>query len=462
VKEEIAIVGGGLVGSILSMYLAKAGYKVVVFERGPDRRETQMASDRSINLTICDRGFHSLERIGVDEIVRACGVPAPGRVIHNVDGTVSYQPYGNNQEAIYSISRNELNRILLRCAGDRENIDLRFHEECIGLDVASSVLRFKNRQSGQESTYPAGIVFGADGAYSAVRSFVQRRPRFDYSQVYSTQAYKEMSMPPAANGDWPLQPNALHIWPRGQHMLIAFANTGHSFTVALHMPYEGKISFASVRSGEDVTQLFRDSFPDAIGLMPKLVEEYLGHPHNSMVTIRCNPWVFEDKVALIGDAAHAIYPSYGQGANAGSEDCRVLLESLERHGHHWGRALAEYQALRKPNADAIADLSDRHFVELRDLVGDRRFQLRKEVERRINKLYPERFRDLYSMVTFTTMPYVDALETDRQQSVVVDGILAADDFERRWRCGDIDGMIHDAMTSDSRESAMESVVVENL
>jgi kynurenine 3-monooxygenase len=302
-----------------------------------------------------------------------------------------------------------------------------------------------------ESTLQAGHIFGADGAFSTIRSFLQRRTRFDYCQTYSSQAYKELAMPPTQSGDWPLQPNALHIWPRGQHMLIAFPNMDQSFTCSLHMPYEGKISYASVRSDQDVVQLFHSSFPDVIDLIPGLAEEYMSHPHNAMVTIRCNPWVIEDKFVLIGDAAHAIYPSYGQGTNAGSEDCRILFEALAEHNHNWGAALADYQRLRKPNADAIADLSERHFVELRDLVGDQYFLLRKEVERRINKLYPDKFQDLYSMITFSTMPYVDALDIDRQQRVLVDRLMAAEDFERRWHSGESDNLIHEMMNSQPCE-----------
>jgi kynurenine 3-monooxygenase len=228
-------------------------------------------------------------------------------------------------------------------------------------------------------------------------------------------------------------------------MLIAFPNTDHSFTCSLHMPHQGPVSYASVRSGRDLTELFEKSFPDAIGLLPRLGEEFMFRPHNSMVTIRCSPWIVEDSVALIGDAAHAIYPSYGQGANAGAEDCRVLLECLEAQHHDWSSALAQYEALRKPNADAIADLSEQHFIELRDLVGDSTFLLRKEVERRINKLYPDKFRDLYSMVTFTTMPYLDAVEMDRQMQVLVDRIISTEDFAHEWNSGRRDPMIREIM-----------------
>jgi kynurenine 3-monooxygenase len=443
--EEIVIVGAGLVGSLLSIYLARAGYKVTVYDREPDQKDDRPAWNRSINLTLCERGFQALERAGMAEAVRAIAVPVMGRLMHNLDGSLSSQPYGNNGEAIYSVSRNRLNQVLVDGARAYREIDLRFNEECVGIDLAATTLHFRNRGSGHVSSRQTRHIFAADGAFSTVRYFSQRRSRFDFSQVYSTQAYKELTMPALANGDWPLDPNVLHIWPRGNYMLIGFPNTDHTFTCSLHMPYEGEISHGSMRSAEEGLALFRKSFADAIPLMPNLAEEYIAHPPNAMVTIRCNPWTFEDKLVLIGDAAHAIYPSYGQGANAGAEDCRVLMECLERHGHQWLPALQEFQALRKPNADAIADLSDRHFIELRDLVGDPQFLLRKEVERRINRLYPESFKDLYSMVTFTDMPYVDALRIDQRQRVLVERILAYQHLDRMWQSGEIDAVIHEVM-----------------
>jgi kynurenine 3-monooxygenase len=448
---DILIVGSGLVGSVLSIYLARAGYRTLVFDRSVDYRRLNEVSDRSINLTLCERGLQALDRIGMAEEVLEISVPVRGRVIHAPDGATCFQPYGNNGEAIYSVSRNQLNRLLLNRASTFANIELHFQEECVGLDLATTSLRVKDLVGGAESTFQSPHIFAADGAFSAVRYFLQRRTGFNYSQTYSAQAYKELSMPATATGDWPLEPNALHIWPRGHHMLIAFPNADRTFTCSLHMPCEGRGSHALLRSGKDVLRLFRNEFPDAVDLMPRLVDDYLRRPQTAMVTIRCSPWTIGEKVIFIGDAAHAIYPSYGQGANAGFEDCRILMECLERHGHSWKPALAEYQALRKVNTDAIADLSDRHFIELRDLVGDQRFLLRKEVERRINKLYPDKFKDLYSMVTFTTMPYADAMKVDQRQKMLVDQVLGSDDFEQLWRHNKIDAAIHQIMRAQELE-----------
>jgi kynurenine 3-monooxygenase len=445
--QEIIIVGAGLVGSLFSVYLARSGYKVLLYDRNPKPGQLRSASDRSINLTLCERGFQALRQVGQEETVRAICVPVFGRMMHNSDG-VSYQPYGNNQEAIYSVSRDRLNQVLLEAAQECPNVEFYFNEECVALDLSTGVLRFRNRLLGTESTRRAERIFAADGAFSALRYFAQRRTCFDYSQIYSTQAYKEMTMPASASGDWPLEVHAIHIWPRKDYMLIAFPNTDHTFTCSLHLPWQGDISYNSIRSEIDIAQLFAKSFPDAMPLMPNLDHEFIAHRPNAMVTVRCNPWVFDDKLILIGDAAHAIYPSYGQGANAGFEDCRILIECLKRHDHEWCAALREYQALRKPNTDAIADLSERHFIELRDLVGDRQFLLRKEIERLINKLYPDRFRDLYSMVTFTTMSYVDALRFYEKQRFLVDRILEIDDCGHKLRSGEIGGLIHELMNQE--------------
>jgi kynurenine 3-monooxygenase len=446
--EEIVIVGAGLVGALLSIYLGRSGYKIVVYDRNPELNESRPASSRSINLTLCERGFQALHRVGMEDAVRAICVPVLGRIMHNPEG-LSYQPYGNSQEAIYSVSRDCLNQVLLEEARKCANIEFHFNEECTALDLSSGTVQFRNRISGVESSCQAERIFAADGAFSTLRYLVQRRTRFDYSQVFSTQAYREMAMPAKASGDWPLEPHAIHIWPRKNYMLIGFPNTDRSFTCSLHLPWEGDISHASLRTEADVAKLFAKSFHDAVPLMPNFARDFISHPPNSMNTIRCSPWIFKDRLVLIGDAAHAIYPSYGQGANAGFEDCRILFESLERHGHLWPAALREYQTLRKPNADAIADLSERHFIELRDLVGDPRFLLRKEIERRINKLYPDRFRDLYSMVTFTAVPYVDALRLHEKQRIVVDQILEIDDCERKLHSGEVDGLIHELMNREA-------------
>ncbi len=449
---EIVIVGAGLVGSLLSLYLARLGYEVTLYERSPDVRRVRRGSYRSINLTLCERGFSALERVGALEPVRAIAVPARGRVMHSPTGELAFQPYGNAGQAIHSVSRNGLNEVLLELAQAQPTVHLNFEHECLDVDFSTGALRILDRRTGREFTRAAERIVAADGAFSPVRGLALRHKRFDYSQEYSSQAYKELHMPPRADGSWAMEKNALHIWPRGDYMLIAFPNADASFTCSLHLPWEGELSHAALREDADVLRLFESSFPDALPLLPDLLRDVRQSPPSAMATIRCQPWALGPHVVLIGDAAHAVLPSYGQGANAGFEDCRLLAEALERHGHDWGAAVRDFQARRKPDADAIAQLCQEHFVELRALVGDARFLLRKEVERRLNQLCPQRFLDLYSMVSFTHMTYVEALLADQRQRHVVDGLLATYDFERRFRAGKGDALLHAALQAAERAS----------
>ncbi len=443
---QVVIVGAGLVGSLLSLYLARLGYEVTVYERSPDVRRVRRSSYRSINLTLCERGLSALERVGMRQAVLAVSVAARGRVMHSASGELAYQPYGNAGEAIYSISRNGLNEVLLEAAQAEPGVRLCFEHECTGVDFATGELSILDQRAGRVFERRAERIVAADGAFSPLRGLALRQKRFDYSQEYSSQAYKELHMPPRADGDFALEPHALHIWPRGDYMLIAFPNADRSFTCSLHLPWEGgPPSHAALREDADVQRLFESAFPDALALMPDVVRDVRRNPLSAMATIRCEPWTLGPHVLLIGDAAHAILPSYGQGANSGFEDCLLLAEALTRHGHDWPAATADFQSRRKPEADAIARLCQEHFVELRALVGEPRFLLRKQLERRLNELYPRRFLDLYSMISFTRMSYVEALQVEERQRRLVDGLLAADGFERRFRAGDGDALLHAAM-----------------
>jgi kynurenine 3-monooxygenase len=427
--KRIMIIGAGLVGSMLSVLLAKKGYRVDVYERNPDIRKTPVGNGRSINLTLCERGLKALDHVGAGDRVRRLSGPAYGRLIHDVNGKLAFQPYGNNNEAIYSISRTNLNRALLESAEQEHAVSFHFNQKCVGVDLANTTVEMKNLETDQVSRQKADLLFGCDGAHSAVRAQMQRMSRFDYSQQYWEQGYKELSVPADAGADWAREKNVLHIWPRSQYMLIGFPNTDGSFTCSLHIPFEGKISYEAIRTEQDLLRLFKSAFPDVVDWLPNLVEDYFANPPNTMVTIKCWPWTFQGKVALIGDSAHSIYPSYGQGANAGFEDCETLYQCIERHGGNWEAILAEYQKLRKPNMDAIADLCIDHFSELRDLVGDPVFLLKKEIERKLNQMYPETYKDLYSMITFTCMPYTQALQTDREQRAIVDRIMSIEGIQ---------------------------------
>jgi kynurenine 3-monooxygenase len=440
--ESIMVIGAGLVGSLLSLYLARLGHAVHLYERHADPRSGPIGGGRSINLTICERGFAALDRVQAGDAVRAIGVPCYGRVIHNRDGTLEYQPYGNRGEAIHSVSRSRLNRTLLDLVLERPEIRCSFDEKCLKVDLAGPGATFQNRRSGEVANRSAEVLFGADGAFSRVRLQMQKMQRFDYAQEYLDQAYKELRVPPTAAGEWALSRNAIHIWPRGEYMLIGFPNLDGSFTVALHMPYEGEPSFASIRGESELLALFHETFADAVPLMPTLVRDYFAHAPTSMITVRCFPYTANGRAALIGDAAHAIVPSYGQGANSGFEDCSVLADCLAAETG-WPAVLAAYERQRKPNADAIAELALEHFAELRDKVGDPEFLLRKQIERRLAEIHPEKFIPLYALISFTTLPYVMARARGREHDRLISWAMAqprirerlADDDELRQLLG---------------------------
>lgn len=427
------VVGGGLVGSLLAIYLARRGHRVSVYDRQPDPRAARHGTRRpSINLTLCRRGLDALDRVGLKQAVLDLTVPCYGRRIHGLDSSVTEQPYGTRGEAIYSISRVALNELLVAHAAKEAGVTFHFEQKLVQLDLAETGAVFEDLRSGALRRVTGARIFGADGAYSSVRLQLQKNELFNYSQTYLDQGYRELSIPALPDGGWPLEPNALHVWPRGNYMLLAFPNHDGSFTASLHMPWQGERSHESIRTEAQLLQLLREAFPDAVDLLPAgAAQEFLARPANSMLTVRCEPWSYRDKVLLIGDAAHAILPYYGQGANAGFEDCAVLDACLERHPGDFGAVFHQFESQRRPNMNAIAELCVEHFVELRDLVGDRRHLLRKKIERKLHALFPERYEPLYSMVTFSRRSYAEALRLDREQRAIVDRLLAVDGIDSR-------------------------------
>ena len=448
--ENILIVGGGLVGSVLAMYLARYGEPVVVFDYRPDPRIQELRSGRSINLTLCERGLKALAGIGVAEEIRARSVPVYGRVIHDKSGGMTYQPYGTRGEALYSISREDLNRACVKFAEERFGVQFRFSHKCVQVDIGRPAACFMDAQTGQVVAYGATRLVGADGVHSAVRLQMQRSLRFNYSQQYLEQEYKELTVAPAAGEKEVLERNALHLWPRGHYMLIGFPNLDGSFALALHLPLNREPSFDSIATVDDLLGLFEESFPDVLPLMPTLVEDFFRRPATLMVTTRCSPWTHEGKVTLIGDAAHAIVPSYGQGANAGFEDCEVLCQCIEASGGDWRAAFEDYERRRRPNAEAIADLALEHFREIRELVGDPEFLLRKSLERRLAERYPDEYTPLYNLVSFTCMSYVEALRIEARQKSLVDRLLALEGVGRMLDTGEIDRHIDELFRASCR------------
>lgn len=419
--EKIAIVGGGLAGSLVAVYLAKRGFDVHLFEKRPDMRKNRISAGRSINLALSVRGINALEKAGLDKQVLETGIAMTGRMMHTKSGELNYQPYGKDDQAIYSVSRGLLNIKLLELADEMPNITLYFNTNCVDANLQEGIAYFED-ENGNRSEFKADRIIGSDGAFSAIRYEMQTKGRFDYSQTYLDHGYKELSIPPNASGEFQLDKNCLHIWPRESFMLIALPNLDGTFTLTLFFQLDGPLSFDSIKTPTDLDAFFDTYFPDVKPLISDLHHDFFNNPTGQLCTVRCYPWT-NDKMALIGDAAHAVVPFYGQGMNCSFEDCVVFDEMLENYYPNWDTIFSEYQKSRKPNADAIANLALQNFVEMRDLVGDKDFLHFKHVEHDLTELYPGIFRSQYELVTFSNEPYKYALEQGARNSEMVKKII---------------------------------------
>lgn len=442
--KTINIVGGGLVGSLLATLLAQRGHRVRLIERRSDPRRASIYAGRSINLAMSDRGLRALSLAGLDDDIRAIAIPMHGRMMHDQQGNQTYQPYGKEGQFINSVSRGELNKTLLNAA-ERSGVEIVFEASCIGVDFDRAGATF-SRPDRTTLNVEGDVLFGADGAFSQVRARMQISDRFNYSQSYIEHSYKELHIPPDHAGGFQLDKNVLHIWPRHSFMMIGLPNIDGSFTCTLFLAHKGPVSFEHLSSSSAVQEFFEEYFPNAIPLMPSYLDDFANNPESSLVTVRCSPWVMGDRVALIGDAAHAIVPFYGQGMNCGFEDCRILMECLDVHGDDWASALGEYERLRKPAGDAIADLALENFIEMRDKVADTRFLWRKKIEAWIYEQYPSKLIPLYTMVTFSSdIPYNEALRIGREQDVLMEQIMSIPAVIEDW-------------TSDSARAAIRQVM----
>jgi kynurenine 3-monooxygenase len=437
-NQHIALAGAGLVGSLLAIYLAKRGYRVEVFERRPDLRSQVLDGGRSINLALSNRGIRALEEVGLAEQLRATAIPMHGRAMHNLKGEITKQPYGKEGEFINSISRSGLNAVLMDRA---ETLGVRFHFNQRVVQVNLDTTTLTLQQNDTEKTLTFDRLIGADGAFSSIRLAMQFTDRFDLSQDYIEHGYKELQIPAGAGGAFQLEKNALHIWPRESFMMIALPNPDGSFTCTLFFPFEGATSFSSLKTADEITAFFKTTFPDAVALMPDLLKDYREHPTGSLVTIKCFPWV-KNKTLVIGDAAHAIVPFYGQGMNAGFEDCHILNQLLDQYHDDWERALPAFQSQRKKDTDAIAKLALDNFIEMRDLVADADFLLRKKIEARLHELYPTQWIPQYSMVTFhENIPYSQAYALGQKQKRIMDEVMQRPDIATTWQTLDFGQLV---------------------
>lgn len=422
--KKVHVVGSGLVGSLMAIYLAQKGYSVELYEGRSDMRKADISAGRSINLVITSRGLWAVRQVGLEEKIMKLTIPMKGRMLHDKEGQTTFVPYGqNDDEVINSISRGELNNLLMDTVEEYPNVNLHFDKKCEHYDVESGLLTFQDGQKVETD-----LVIGADGSFSAVRrSMLDQVHNFNYNQHFLEHGYKELSIPATPAGDFAMQREYLHIWPRENYMLIALPNLDGSFTCTLFYPYEGEQSFAAIQTEADVREFFSRDFPDAVPVMPNLVQDYFDNPVGSLVTIRCSPWHADGRMTLMGDASHAIVPFFGQGMNSGFEDCRVLGELIPPSTEEadWTNIFGRFQEARLANAEAIADMALENFVEMRDSTAEPEFQLKKKIGFELEKRYPEKFIPRYSMVMFhPDIPYSEARRRSEEQSQLLAKLCA--------------------------------------
>jgi kynurenine 3-monooxygenase len=431
---KFVLIGSGLAGGLMAAYLGRRGYEVELYERRGDPREGNIVGGRSINLALSTRGIYALEQLGIADEVLRHAIPMRGRMIHDKSGTLHFSPYDRDpNKFINSIGRAALNTTVIEAAQRYPNVRVHFNRRCTEIDLEQAIAHFEisSVRAAVSAATPQKIVrahsdavIGVDGAFSTVRLSMQRKiPGFTYDESYLAHGYKELTIPPRADGSWQMEKNALHIWPRKSFMMIALPNPDGSFTCTLFWEFEGPRSFATTTTDDSIRRFFEEEFPDAVPLMPALLEDFKTNPTGSLVTIRCAPWFFKDKVALVGDAAHAVVPFYGQGMNAAFEDCVVLDKCLAEFPQDRHRAFAEYFSRRKENTDALADLAIENFIEMRDKTASRVFRAKKKLDHLLEGLLPGIYLPLYTMVTFTRIPYAKAARRAQLQDRIVCGTV---------------------------------------
>jgi len=445
-NNSITILGAGLIGSMMAIYLKRQGLDVQIYDKRPDKRKMRYSEEgRSINMALSHRGWKSLEQVGLKDKVLPLAIPMYGRKIHDEHGGTTFIPYGKANQAIYSISRGKFNQLLTEEA-ERLGAQIHFEHKCQDVDFRSNEITFETSE-GIQKQQPE-VIIGADGAYSALRMSMQKQVRFNYKQEYISHGYKELTIPATAEGEFAMDPNALHIWPRGKFMLIALPNPDKSFTCTLFLPFEGsKICFEKIKDEKDVETVFRAYFDDAYQLMPDLKNEFFKNPTSALINVECYPWV-QGKSLLIGDASHAMVPFYGQGMNCGFEDCYILNQLIENLGtSSWELVFEKFQKKRKPDADAICQLAMENFIEMRDSVADPKFQLRKKIEAKLHDLYPKDWIPLYTMVTFSDMGYAEAYAKGKLQEAIMDKVMADPLITENWNKLDYEDIINQMETA---------------
>jgi kynurenine 3-monooxygenase len=421
--KNILIIGAGLSGSLLSIFLAQQGYNIQVVESRPDMRLNQHKGGRSINLALSHRGIRALSALGLADDILRHAVPMRGRMMHSVAGDLAHFAYSQREdEYINSISRAGLNELLLTKAEAQPNVSIHFGEHCTSVDVVNGKAwtRSAARPDEDLQLWQADVILGTDGANSALReAFAQTMPEFESRTEWESHGYKELTILPDENGAFRMEKNALHIWARQTYMMIALPNYDGTFTCTLFLPMEGENSFADLDTADKINAFFATQFADTLPMIPDLVEQWQRNPVGRLGTLRCNPYIYKDKAALLGDAAHAVVPFYGQGMNASFEDCLAIDTLLRQFGGDWAQTLAAYQAERKPNSDAIGTLAQENFIEMRDHAANPTFQQKRKLELAIEQAYPD-YHSKYALVTFhPEVPYTEAHRLGNAQDALL-------------------------------------------
>jgi kynurenine 3-monooxygenase len=453
-KNKTVIVGAGLCGSLLALRLAQRGYKVEVYESRPDLRTTDISAGRSINLALSDRGLKALRLCGMEEKAREICIPMFGRLMHDAKGdTFSSNYSGRENEFINSISRGNLNAILLDAAEEHENVNIHFNVKCENIDIENTIAHFKDYNTKESFSVHADVIFGADGAGSSLRkSYVsERKFLFSYSQEYLNHGYKELEIPADTSGNHQISKEHLHIWPRGDFMLIALPNMDGSFTVTLFLSYdEGEFNFDNLTTEEKITEFFEKEFPDALALIPNIKEEFINNPTGPLGTVKCSPWSYQGKTLLIGDSSHAIVPFYGQGMNASFEDVFVFDEILSQDLGDWEAVFKAYQKARKHDTDAIAALAIDNYHEMRAHVANPLFKEKRTIEMDLEKTFPAEYSSKYSLVTFNEqIGYDEAMNRGRAQDKALLNMIADDTI-----------YTHLEMTKEELKVILDKVIIE--
>ncbi len=426
-KEKFTLIGAGLTGPLLATYLAQQGYSVEIFERRPDMRKESISAGRSINLALSARGNHALKEVGLYDKIKPNTIPMKGRMIHDLNGNTHLQPYGQKEnEVIFSVSRAQLNMDLMTLAEETGKVTIRFNHQLLSADLEQNKLLFQLSDSLEEIELPFNRVIGCDGSASILRKSIVEKANIQYVKKPLGHGYKELTIPPLKSGKFRIEPNALHIWPRGNHMLIALPNNDCSFTCTLFFPMTGTKSFETVKTEKDILDLFQSQFHDAIKLIPNLVEDFQKNSTGDLASVYCKPWHLGDKALLIGDAAHAVVPFFGQGMNASFQDCSTLAKLMGQNKNDWKTIFNTFSSVQVENGHAIADMAIENYLEMRDHVNDTEYKKRRNVELKLERMFPGQFIPRYSMVSFHQIPYAEVYQRGGKQFKIIGDVLKAD------------------------------------